>query len=104
MTDDLVTFLRRTLSENAQRQRSIRDTLLAGGVLQRLGADSTAVGRYEAKQVLEADALLTLLDKTIVPYLGTAGPMGRIAEQQLRIIGSPYRHDAGYHPEWAPDA
>ncbi|WP_189277223.1 hypothetical protein [Kitasatospora griseola] len=35
-------------------------------------------------------SLLELFETTIVAHLGTAGPMGAIAEQQLRILAGPF--------------
>lgn len=57
----------------------------------------------QADRVIHAaKARLAFLDETVVPYLGTAGPTGRIADMQLRLLVDEHRGAVGYQDEWRP--
>jgi hypothetical protein len=49
-----------------------------------------------------AETRARFLDETVVPYLGTAGPTGRIADQQLRLLAWEHAGVRGYDEAWHP--
>lgn len=49
-----------------------------------------------------AETRTRFLDETVAPYLGTAGPTGRIADVQLRMLCDEHRETRGYDDDWRP--
>ncbi|MEU1434028.1 hypothetical protein ABZ438_08005 [Streptomyces sp. NPDC005786] len=94
MTDTLVAFLRARFAEE------LKDARLIGNVMatqsEHFDVKPGAAARQARFSVANAEAHLALLDDTVVPYLGTAGPGGRNAEFQLRLLAAPYMEHREY--------
>lgn len=103
MTADLVGFLRARLAREVLIKEQMFQAVGTADTAARLGIDLLDHRRNLTRSLHQAQSWLTLLDSSIVPYLSTAGPTGRIADQQLRILGAGYRNDPEYRPEWAPE-
>lgn len=101
--DELVRFLRERLAEDIERARTIGNMLVtSSGAGSNIPAE--AAERQARSQVYVAAVRQTLFEETIRPYLGTAGPTGRIAEQQIRLFAAMYAEHRDYRAEWAPEA
>lgn len=101
VTDELVAFVRARLDDDVDQARWIGNALVTRGAPS-LGVAPEAAERQARVRLHAAEAKQTLFEETIVPYLGTAGPTGRIAEQQLRIIASMYFDHVDYREAWRP--
>ncbi|MCX5145108.1 DUF6221 family protein [Streptomyces sp. NBC_00338] len=88
MTDALVAFLRARFSEELESARYASNVMATQS--ERLGVKPEVAARQGRFSVANAEVHLALLDDTVVPYLGTAGPGGRTAEYQLRLLAAPY--------------
>jgi hypothetical protein len=99
--DDLVQFLRDRLDEDVERARTIGNMLITAG-LGRLGITTEAAEQQARSSSYAAEMKAALFEETVRPYLGTAGPTGRIAEQQLRFLAATYCDHRDYRPEWRP--
>lgn len=104
MTPDqvaMVAFLRDRYADKLGTARSIENMVATEG-LPRLGI---APGANQARSfggVHAAEVRLQFLDETVAPYLGTAGPTGRIADQQLRLLAWEHQEARGYNETWRP--
>lgn len=101
MTADLVQFLRDRLAEEIRNERH------AGHMLVTAGVEHTGLPRDVAEErarllVHAVEVRQALFEETVRPYLGTAGPTGRIAEQQLRLMASGYEGHSDYREEFRP--
>jgi hypothetical protein len=99
--DELVQFLRARLAEGVESARWSGNALITHGA-PTLGVPLETAERQARLQVAAAEAHQTLFEETVLPYLGTAGPTGRIAEQQLRLMASMHAGHKGYRDEWRP--
>lgn len=102
MTDDLAHFVRDRLEEGVDSARRTGNVLILHGAEQ-LGVSPEAARRHAWASLHAAESRVRFFEETVVPYLGTAGPTGRIAEQQLRLLAAEFAVHAEYRPEWAPD-
>lgn len=94
MTDALAAFLRARFAEEVKDTRRTSNLMVTQA--ERLGLkleDAEQQGRF---RLAMAEARLTLLEDTVVPYLGTAGPGGRNAEYQLRLLAAPHMEHRDY--------
>ncbi|MFJ2004791.1 DUF6221 family protein [Streptomyces chartreusis] len=101
MTDDVIAFVRAGLANDIDMARQTGNMLVTRGVSE-LGVDRDAAERQARGGVEAAEAARQLFEDTVYPYLGTAGPTGRIAERQLRIMACMFADHAGFQPEWRP--
>lgn len=101
MTANLVTFLRARQAEDIERARMLGNTLIVHGA-EHLGVALPAAERQARATQHRAEVQSLLLEETVAPYLGTAGPTGRIAEQQLRLLAWAHSDHRDYLAEWAP--
>ncbi|MFJ2719395.1 hypothetical protein [Streptomyces sp. NPDC087437] len=97
MTDDLVQFVEARLTEAVDRARWTGNALITQAPT--LGVPIEAAERQARLQLHAAEMMLALFQDTIRPYLGTAGPMGRIAEQQLRLVAAMHAGHDDYREE-----
>lgn len=79
----------------------------SGQMLVELGASKLGVApdkaeREARRSVYAAERKRELFEATVRPYLGTAGPTGLIADQQLRLLASMYSGHRDYRDEWRP--
>ncbi|MEU3564176.1 MULTISPECIES: hypothetical protein [Actinomycetes] len=88
-TQAMVDFLRERYRREISTSRGIHDAVVDGRI-PALGGDREKHARFTLQSVHEAQSMLDLFENTIVAHLGTAGPMGAIAEQQLRILARPF--------------
>jgi hypothetical protein len=98
--DELVQFVRARLGRDVERAREIGNVLITSGA--DLDIAPEVAQRQARARLHSAEVMSRLFEETIVPYLGTAGPTGRIAEQQLRLYASMYAHHRDYREEWRP--
>ncbi len=83
---DMVAFLRQEYADRVERVRTIGNMLITRGASEmRIPAGNAEKQARDDLHAAETGA--RFLDETVVPYLGTAGPTGRIAcDQQLRLL------------------
>ncbi|TXS12742.1 MULTISPECIES: DUF6221 family protein [Streptomyces] len=94
MTTDLVAFVRARFEEELEKARYAGDVV--GRQPERFGVEPEDAAKHARFSVAAAEARLVLLADTVVPYLGTAGPGGRNAEFQLRLLAAPYVEHRDY--------
>lgn len=94
MTDALVAFIQARFTEELESTR--HSTKLMATQSERLGVPAEAAARHARFSIATAEARLALLEDTVVPYLRTAGPGGRNAEYQLRLLAAPYMEHREY--------
>ncbi|MET9140542.1 hypothetical protein [Streptomyces parvulus] len=99
--DELVHFLRLRLDEGVEDARRTGNMLIAHATTA-LDVPLEYAERHARLQLNAAEAQRTLFKTTVLPYLGTAGPTGRIAEQQIRIMGSMHEGHEDYSEAWRP--
>ncbi|MFB7672300.1 hypothetical protein ACFC26_12875 [Kitasatospora purpeofusca] len=93
MNDDtraMVDFLRKRYRSSVETHESIFAGFTDGRIGAELGGTPEARTDFARRSLHEAESVLELFETTIVAHLGTAGPMGAIAEQQLRILARPF--------------
>ena len=98
----MVEFVRDRLSDGISNARETGNMLITHGV-PALGVPLDFAERRARDQLHAAEMRYRFFEETVVPYLGTAGPTGRIAEQQLRLLVSEHRGDLGYDEAWGDD-
>lgn len=97
----MVAFLRQEYADRVERVRMIGNMLITRGASEmRIPAGDA---EKQARDDLHAaETRARFLDETIIPYLGTAGPTGRIADQQLRLLAWEHQGVRGYNEAWRP--
>lgn len=99
--DDLVEFLRDRLGEGVRDARE-RGNVLITVLGPQMKAPPEQTERQARYDLYAAEMKQALFEVTIRPYLGTAGPTGRIAEQQARYFAAMYAGHRDYREEWRP--
>lgn len=99
--DEMVLFVREQLAEGIRNAHSVAGVLSAHAVAE-FGASPESAERYAQLQVEAAEAQQTLFEETVRPYLGTAGPTGRIAERQLQLFVLMHANGRGFREDWRP--
>jgi hypothetical protein len=97
----MVAFLRARYADSLAIVRTIENVVATEG-LPHIGI---APGSDQARgfgRIHAAETRARFLDETVVPYLGTAGPTGRIADQQLRLLAWEHQGVHGYDEAWRP--
>ncbi|GHD70252.1 hypothetical protein GCM10010317_077170 [Streptomyces mirabilis] len=104
MTPDqaaMVAFLRQRYAESVEMAHA-----LGAGMIRQAEANkqlSMNVAEAEARRKVHvAEARGQFFEETVVPYLGTAGPTGRIADQQLRLLAWEHAGARDYDEGWRP--
>ncbi|MET9403138.1 hypothetical protein [Kitasatospora sp. NPDC002965] len=87
-TQSMVDFLRTRYRRDIRTSEDIHKAIAGGRIA--LDGDPRKQAEFTLQSVHEAQSMLDLFENTIVAHLGTAGPMGAIAEQQLRILARPF--------------
>ena len=100
--DEMSRFLVDRYHEGVERARLSGNALITHGAAQ-LGISLEVAERGARLDLHAAETRLTFFEDTVRPYLGTAGPTGRIAEQQLRILAWAYVGHRRYKKEWLPE-
>jgi hypothetical protein len=104
VTDDIaamVEFLRAGYAEAITRAREFGNVFITNAE-DRFGMSRSAAEDRARASLHAAEARARFFEETVVPYLGTAGPVGRIAEQQLRLLAWEHSSDPSYQQGWAP--
>lgn len=99
--DDLVQWLRAELEDGVERARWMGNVLITRGAPE-MGVPTESAERQARFDVEAAEAKLRLFEETVRPYLGTAGPTGRIAEQQMHLLAVMFADRPGFREEWRP--
>lgn len=102
MTPDqaaMVDFLRRQYANSVDLARTM-ENLAATGQIPGLGVPPGKAATFG--RVRAAETRARFLDETVVSYLGTAGPTGRIADIQLRMLAWEHAGARGYNEAWRP--
>lgn len=94
-------FLAVRYAEDIERARWSGNMLVTHGV-PKLGVQPDRAERQARLGVHAAECKQALFEETVRPYLGTAGPTGRIADQQLRLLVWTYLGHEDYRDEWRP--
>ena len=105
MTDDvaaMVEFVRAQYADAVATAESVAKVLAAQASEGNLGLSPSAAAEQAASRVHAAWARIRFFEETVVAHLGTAGPMGRIAEQQLRLLAWEHEGHRDYQRDWAP--
>lgn len=97
----MVAFLRDQYESSLHTARSIQNLVATQG-LPNLGVEPSSERASRFGGVHAAETRIRFLDETVVPYLGTAGPTGRIADQQLRLLAWEHQGSRGYNEAWLP--
>jgi hypothetical protein len=103
MTDEIsamAEFLRARYADGIASARQIGNVFITE-------ADRFGVRRDQAEQrarlsLHAAEIRSRFFEETVASYLGTAGPTGRIAEQQLRLLACEHLGHADFDERWAP--
>ncbi|MFF5445471.1 DUF6221 family protein [Streptomyces sp. NPDC012888] len=98
MNDPLVDFVSARLAEAADTAGVIRTALLAKH--EELGVRAESALKHGGATVHRAEAMVRLFEETVRPYLWMTGPVGQVAQRQLRILASGYAEHRDYRPEW----
>lgn len=104
MTPDqatMVAFLRHQYTDGIDSARSIGNMLITRGAPE-LGIPADRAEKQARDNLHAAEARARFVEETVVPYLGTAGPTGRIADQQLRLLAWEHAGVRGYDDTWRP--
>jgi hypothetical protein len=96
----MVEFVRDRLAYGIHLARESGNMLITHGV-PTLGVRLDLAEKRARDQLHAAETRHQFFEETVTPYLGTAGPTGRIADQQLRLLVSEHRGDPGYDEAWA---
>lgn len=105
MTDEaaaMVEFLRSRHADKVRNARDIARVLEVQGADGALGLTPETAAAEARSTIHAAEARARFFEETVVPFLGTAGPVGRIAEQQLRLLAWEHEGHRDYQPGWAP--
>jgi hypothetical protein len=97
----MVDFLRDRYAEKLDLAQSMARAFALGlgqdqGLKPADAADQARIGIHAA------ESRTRFLDETVIPYLGTAGPTGRIADMQLRLLADEHQGARGYDEAWRP--
>ncbi|MFG3585095.1 hypothetical protein [Streptomyces sp. NPDC047990] len=104
MTPDqaaIVDFLRDRHVEKLTTTRELGNMLITGGAA-KLGFSREVAEGQAAWDLEAAETRVRFFEETVVPYLGTAGPTGRIADQQLRLLAWEHGRHRDYDEAWRP--
>ncbi|QQM45179.1 hypothetical protein [Streptomyces liliifuscus] len=102
MTPDqaaIVDFLRRQYADSVDLARRMENLAATGQIP---GLDVPPGQAANFGRVHAAETRVRFLDETVAPYLGTAGPTGRIADMQLRLLAWEHAGVRGYDEAWRP--
>lgn len=94
-----VAFLRDRYTHSIDLARRMENLAATGQIsgLSVMPSQAAGFGRVHA-----AETRTRFLEETVIPYLGTAGPTGRIADQQLRLLAWEHHETRGYDEAWRP--
>lgn len=104
MTPDqaaMVAFLRQQYADDVTMSRTLGNAIVTGAG-DGLGLPPGAAEKQARIGVHAAETRARFFEDTVVPYLGTAGPTGRIADQQLRLLAWEHAGVRGYDDTWRP--
>ncbi|MFF4791858.1 hypothetical protein ACFY2M_19315 [Streptomyces sp. NPDC001276] len=97
----MVEFLRDRLANGIEQERRSGNMLITHGA-PALGIPLEKAEKRAREQLHAAETRLQFFEETVVPYLGTAGPTGRIAERQLHLLVSEHHGDPHHEDDWRP--
>lgn len=97
----MVAFLRDRYTDELDTARSMAQAFTLG-MGRDLGLQPADAAHQARSGIHSAETRARFLDETIVPYLGTAGPTGRIADHQLRLLAWEHQGSRGYQEGWTP--
>ncbi|MFD6280728.1 DUF6221 family protein [Streptomyces sp. NPDC060209] len=97
MTAALAVFLRARFTEELEKARFAANVVVTQP--ERFGVKPEDAAKHARFTLATAEVRLALLEDTVVPNLGTAGPGGRNAEYQLRLLAAPYMEHRDYPHE-----
>lgn len=97
----MVDFLRAQYADKLDIAQSMANAFRLG-MGSDLGLQPAEAAQQARSGIHAAEVRLQFLDETVAPYLGTAGPTGRIADQQLRLLAWEHHEVRGYDEAWRP--
>jgi hypothetical protein len=104
MTDDtaaMVDFLRSRYADGLANAREIGNMLVTNAE-DRFGLPRDRAEQQARSSLHAAEVRSRFLEETVVPYLGTAGPTGRIAAQQLQLLALEHFGHTDFDRRWTP--
>jgi hypothetical protein len=103
MTDEIsamVEFLRARYAEGIAQAREFGN-LFVTNAEERFKVPRAKAEKQTRASLHAAEIRSRLFEDTVVPFLGTAGPTGRIAEQQLRLLAAEHAGHIDFDARWA---
>jgi hypothetical protein len=97
----MVDFLRQRYAEGIDRAREIGNMLITRGAPQ-MGISSQLAEQRARDSLHAAETRAQFFEDTVLPYLGTAGPTGRIADQQLHLLAWEHGSHRDHQETWRP--
>ncbi|MCX4993436.1 hypothetical protein [Streptomyces sp. NBC_00568] len=104
MTPDqaaMAAFLRERYAEKLANAHTMARAFTQG-MGSDLGLQPADAAHQARSRIHAAEARTRFLDETVIPYLDTAGPTGRIADIQLRLLADEHKGARGYDEAWRP--
>ncbi len=98
---DMVAFLRARHADSLDFAQSMAKAYTLG-MGSNLGLQPAAAAQQARSGIHAAESRARFFEDTVVAYLGTAGPTGRIADQQLRLLAWEHHEVRGYDEAWRP--
>ncbi|WP_372350805.1 hypothetical protein [Streptomyces sp. KL116D] len=96
--EEIVTFLRHTYAEQLRLAHDLGFALTTAR--EDLGIPEGEAAAQARSSMHAAQTRARFLEETVVAYLGTAGPTGQIADQQLRLLALEFMDCRGYDSAW----
>lgn len=96
----IVEFLRARYAESVASARQIGNVFIAEA--DRFGVRQGQAEQHAQLRLHATEIRSRFFEETVVPYLGTAGPTGRIAEVQLRLLAWEHLGHPDFDARWSP--
>ncbi|CUW29684.1 hypothetical protein TUE45_04393 [Streptomyces reticuli] len=98
----MVAFLRAQYAQKINDIQEIGNAMIAAADAG-LSLSRETAERQARLDLHAAEMRVRFLEETVIPYVGTAGPTGRIVSQQLRLLAAEHAGHRDYRTEWQPE-
>ncbi|MEU8810654.1 hypothetical protein ACN6LC_004528 [Streptomyces violaceoruber] len=96
----MVAFLRGRYAEGIRMANDIAGVLATQAAEGRMGLTPAQADTQARHRVHAAETRARFFEETVIPYLGTDGPTGQIAELQLHLLVDEHRGTPGHDEHW----